>query len=520
MKFKGIKIWLLIIGLSLMVGCGTTSTKSVNDKTTNNSAEQVLVYGSNDYEQINPAIKEHGEINSLIFNGLTAHDKDNKVVPALAESWEFDDKSNTYLFKLRKDVKWHDGKEFTAEDVKFTIEAIQDEKNQSEIASNYEDIVEVRIKDKYTVEIVLKAANIAMLDYLTVGMLPKHLLEGKDITTDSFNQNPIGTGPFKFEKWDRGQSITLIKNKEYFKKEPKLDKVVFKIVEDSKAKVMQLKAGELDLAQITPKDIDVFKDNQDYTVNVMKTADYRGIMYNFNASLFKENKELPNALSYAIDRQAIVDSVLLGHGEKAYSPLQMGPYNNSTIEKFEYNPEKAKNELERLGWKKDDKGIYEKAGKKLSFEIVCGEGDQVRIDMANICSQQLKAIGVDAKVVVNAKIDWANQDSYLIGWGSQFDPDDHTYKVFGTGKGANYNAYSNLKIDEILQKARETDNEEERIKLYKEFQEEMVKEMPYTFISYIDAIYVGKSGIKGLTKETVLGHHGVGIFWNIEEWSK
>ena len=81
--------------------------------------------------------------------------------------------------------------------------------------------------------------------------------------------------------------------------------------------------------------------------------------------------------------------------------------------------------------------------------------------MANICSQQLKAIGVDAKVVVNAKIDWANQDSYLIGWGSPFDSNDHTYKVFGTGKGANYNAYSNLKIDEILQKARETDNEEE-----------------------------------------------------------
>lgn len=520
MKFKGVKILPLIVGLSLMVGCGTTSGKSEGDKTTSNGAEKVLVYGSGDYEQINPAIKEHGEINSLIFTGLTAHDKDNKVIPALAESWEFDNKSNTYTFKLRKDVKWHDGKEFTADDVKFTIEAIQDEKNQSEIASNYEDIVEVKVNDNYTVQIVLKAPNVAMLDYLTVGILPKHLLEGKDITTDSFNQNPVGTGPFKFEKWDRGQSITLVKNKEYFKKEPALDKVVFKIVEDSKAKVMQLKSGELDLAQVTPKDMDVFKGNEDYTINIMKTADYRGIMYNFNAPLFKENKELPNALSYAIDRQAIVDSVLLGHGEKAYSPLQMGPYNNPSIEKFEYNPEKAKEELEKLGWKKDDKGVYEKDGKKLSFEIVCGEGDQVRIDMANICAQQLKAIGVEAKVVVNTKIDWTNQDSYLIGWGSPFDPDDHTYKVFGTEKGANYNAYSNSKIDEILQKARETDNNEERIKLYKEFQEEMVKAMPYTFISYIDAIYVGKSDIKGLTKETILGHHGVGIFWNIEEWSK
>ncbi len=518
MKFKGIKIWLLIIGLSLMVGCGTTSTKSVNDKTTNNSAEQVLVYGSNDYEQINPAIKEHGEINSLIFNGLTAHDKDNKVVPALAESWEFDDKSNTYLFKLRKDVKWHDGKEFTAEDVKFTIEAIQDEKNQSEIASNYEDIVEVRIKDKYTVEIILKAPNIAMLDYLTVGMLPKHLLEGKDITTDSFNQNPIGTGPFKFEKWDRGQSITLIKNKEYFKKEPKLDKVVFKIVEDSKAKVMQLKAGELDLAQITPKDIDVFKDNQDYTVNVMKTADYRGIMYNFNAPLFKENKELPNALSYAIDRKAIVDNILLGYGEIAYSPIQKNKYNNENMEKFDYNPDMTKSILEENGWVLGSDGIYEKNGTKLSFELVCPEGDQERIDIANFSAQQLKEVGVDAKVAIKSNIDWENQDSYLIGWGSPFDSDDHTYKVFSTDGGANYGYYSNRKIDELLKKAREIDIEEERAKYYTEFQEELTKDMPYTFIAYIDAIYVAKSNISGITTDTILGHHGVGVFWNIEDW--
>lgn len=520
MKFKGVKALAIVLGLSLIVGCGSAKTEGEKTTSTGNFTEKVLVYGSGDYDQINPAIKEHGEINSLIFSGLTAHDKDNKVVPSLAESWEFDKSTNTYTFKLRKDVKWHDGEKFTADDVKFTIEAINDEKNQSEIASNYEDINEVKVVNENTVQMTLKAPNVAILDYLTVGILPKHLLEGKDMTTDEFNQKPIGTGPFKFEKWDRAQSITLVKNTDYFKKEPGLDKVIFKIVEDSKAKVMQLKSGELDLAQVTPKDMKIFKDNKDFNINIMKTADYRGIMYNFNAPLFKNNKELPNALSYAIDRQAILDSVLLGHGEKAYSPLQMGPYNKSDIEKFDYNPEKAKEELEKAGWKKDDKGIYEKSGTKLAFEIVCGEGDQVRIDMANICAQQLKAIGADVKVAVNTKIDWANQDSYLIGWGSPFDPDDHTYKVFGTDKGANYNAYSNTKIDELLQKARETDNNEERIKYYNEFQDEMIKAMPYTFISYIDAIYIGKSDVKGLTKETVLGHHGVGIFWNIEDWTK
>lgn len=521
MKLKKLKIMSLVMILSLMAGCSNSGkgTKEKLDSSVKSSDEKVLVYGSGDYTSINPALYEHGEINSLIFNGLTAHDKNNKVISCLAESWEIDKESNTYTFKLRNDVKWHDGKKFTAEDVKFTLETIMNPDNASEIASNYEDITNIEVVDETTIKITLKSPNVAMLDYLTIGILPKHILEGKDITTDPYNQSPIGTGPFKMEKWDKGQSITLAKNKDYFEKEPGLDKVVFKIVVDAKAKAMQLKSGELDLAQVTPKDAKIFEGNKDVKVNIMKTSDYRGIMYNFNAPLFKENKELPNALSYAIDKKAILDSVLLGHGQVAYSPLQAGAYNNPDIEKFDYNPQKSKEELEKNGWKLGNDGIYEKNGTNLSFEIVCGEGDQVRIDMANICAQQLKEIGVDAKVAVKSEIDWENQDSYLIGWGSPFDPDDHTYKVFGTNKGANYNMYSNAKIDELLQKARETEVDVDRVKYYKEFQEEMTKDMPYTFISYIDAIYVGKNNVKGITPETVLGHHGVGIFWNVADWT-
>lgn len=522
MKSKKLKALVLAMALGLMVGCSSTGTDDKNSDSSiqpQGNDEKVLVYGSGDYTGINPALYEHGEINSLLFNGLTAHDKDNKVVPCLAESWEFDKETNAYTFKLRNDVVWHDGEKFSAEDVKFTLETIMNPDNASEIASNYEDITNIEVIDETNIKITLKAPNTAMLDYLTIGILPKHVLEGKDIATAEFNQNPIGTGPFKLQQWDKGQSITLEKNADYFVKEPGLDKVVFKIVEDANAKALQLKSGELDLAQITPKDMSIFEGNKDFNIDVMKTADYRGILYNFNAPLFKNNKELPNALSYAIDREAIIDSVLLGNGYSAYSPLQAGPYNNPDIEKFDYNPEKAKSELETAGWKLNSEGIYEKNGTKLSFEIVCGQGDQVRIDMANICAQQFKEIGVDAKVVVNAKIDWENQDSYLIGWGSPFDPDDHTYKVFGSDKGSNFSSYSNTKVDELLQKARETEDEEQKLQYYKEFQAEMAKDLPYTFIAYINAIYVGKANILGLTPETVLGHHGVGIFWNIADWT-
>ena len=364
----------------------------------------------------------------------------------------------------------------------------------------------------------MKDHNIAILDYFTVGIIPKHLLEGKDIITADFNISPIGTGPYKLSEWDEGQSITLLKNEDYFKNTPKIDKIIFKIVDDSKAKVMQLKSGELNLAQVTPKDIDIFKNNSDFVVNIMKTADYRGILYNFNSEFFSKYRDLPNILSYGIDRQAIVDSILLGYGKVAYSPLQAGEYVNEDIEKFEYSPAKAKELLEESGWKLGDDGIYEKDGAKLSFELVCGEGDQVRVDMANFCAQQLKEIGADVKVAIKAKVDWANQDAYLIGWGSPFDPDDHTYKVFSTNGGANYSSYSNSKIDDILTKARQTDVFDERVKYYKDFQEEMTRDMPYTFLAYIDAIYIATPNLKGITTDTVLGHHGVGIFWNVEEW--
>ena len=516
---KKVKVTALLLSISLLIGCGSKIEDNASENMNNDTAkEKVLVYGSGDYTSINPALFEHGEINSLLFNGLTAHDKDNNIIPALAKSWDYDEATLTYTFHLRDDVKWHDGEPFTAEDVKFTYDTINNPDNGSEIATNYEDITNIEIVDDYTVKITLKNKNVAMLDYLSVGIIPKHILEGQDIMTSDFNRHPIGTGPYKFANWDEGQGITLLKNEEYFRKSPNIDKIIFKIVNDTKARVMQLKSGELDLAQVTPKDIETFKNDDNFVVDIMKTSDYRGIMYNFNYPLFKENRELPNALSYAIDREAIVDNILLGYGDAAYSPLQMGIYNDSEIEKFEYNPEKAKQLLEEAGWKLGSDGIYSKNGTKLSFELVCMEGDQERIDMANFAAQELKQIGVDVRVTVKSDIDWENQAAFLIGWGSPFDPDDHTYKVFSTNGGANYNSYSNEKIDELLTKARQTDVYEERLEYYKEFQEEMTKDLPYTFLAYIDSIYVAKNNLEGITKETVLGHHGVGIFWNVEDW--
>ena len=480
---------------------------------------ETLVYGSGDYTRINPAMDEHGEINILIFNGLTAHDGDNQVVPGLAESWDFDEETCTYTFHLAENVKWHDGEPFTAEDVKFTIEAIMDPENGSENAPNYEDVQEITVVDDHTVSFKLDAPNVAFLDYMTMAVLPKHLLEGEDMQTSDFFRHPVGTGPYKLESWEEGQAITLVKNEDYFKGEPNIDSIVFKIVPDDNAKALQLKSGELDLALLTPKDAATFTEDEAYTCYDMKTSDYRGILFNFWNEYWQENRDLIPAVCYAMDRESIINAVLLGQGMPAYGPLQRNIYNNEDVEHYDYDPEKAKAVLEEAGCEMGDDGYYYRNGEKVGFVISVGAGDQVRIDIAQIAAQQLQQIGMDVTVEIPAQVDWGGQMAYLIGWGSPFDADDHTYKVFGTDKGANYSGYSNELVDQYLTEARQSDDPEVRKEAYDKFQVELAKDPAFAFICYIDANYVANADIQGIDPDTIMGHHGVGIFWNVADWT-
>lgn len=522
-----------LLALALLLGtaaCGSaenTSGESAGEESASEAATAsgteeeptTLVYGSGDYTRINPAMDEHGEINLLLFNGLTGHDGDNAVVPALAKSWDFDEETCTYTFHLEEDVRWHDGEPFTAEDVQFTIEAIMDPENGSENAPNFEDVEEITVIDDHTISFRLSAPNIAFLDYMTMAILPKHLLEGEDMQTADFFRSPIGTGPYKLASWDEGQAITLEKNADYFRGEPNINTIVFKIVPDDNAKALQLRAGELDLALLTPKDAATFADEEGFTCYDMETADYRGILFNFQNEYWQENRDLIPAVCYAIDREAIIDAVLLGQGMAAYGPLQRNIYNYEDVEHYDYDPEKARAVLEAAGCVLGEDGFYTRNGETVGFVLSVGAGDQVRIDMAQIVAQQLREIGMDVTVDIPAQVDWSGQMAYLIGWGSPFDADDHTYKVFGTDKGANYSGYSNADVDRYLTEARESDDPAVRAEAYANFQKALVADPAFAFICYIDANYVADASITGIDADTVMGHHGVGIFWNVAEWT-
>ena len=463
---------------------------------------------------------EHGEINLLLFDGLTAHDGENNVVPGLAETWELDEATNTYTFHLRENLTWHDGEPVTASDVKFTIEAIMDPENGSENAPNFEDVEEITVTDDHTVSFRLSAPNVAFLDYMTMAVLPEHLLAGEDWQESDFFRAPVGTGPYKLERWDVGQAIILTKNENYYKGAPKIDRIVFKIVPDDNAQALQLESGELDLALLDPKNAAQFTGKDGFTCYDMKTSDYRGILFNFWNDYWTENRDLIPAICYAIDRQAIVDAVLLGQGMPAYGPLQRNVYNNENVEHYDYNPEKAKQLLEDAGCVMGANGYYERGGAEIAFTISVMSGEQDRIDIAQAAAQQLREVGIHCTVDIPAVMDWGGQMACLIGWGSPFRRGRPHLQGLRHGQGR--------ELLRLLKRrgrrgaaptARESSDPAVRKQYYDEFQVALANDPAYAFICYIDANYVATSRLHGIDAETVMGHHGVGIFWNVETWT-
>ena len=506
---------LVLISSVMLVACGSNGTNS------SQQSKNTLNFASGDYTTINPILNTHDELPDIIFSGLMTYDAKGNPIPELAESYTYDDATFTYTFKLRSNVKWHDGKDFSADDVKFTYDILtQDKTLEASITDNYKDIESITVVDPTTVKIKLKQPNAAMLDYFSIGILPKHLLEGKDIMTDSFNQHPIGTGRYKFESWEPGQNIVVSKNENYYKNVPKIDKIVFKIVPDENARALQVKSGELDLAWLNAENTNKFRNDSNFAVYDFTTADYRAIGPNFNKPFWQKNANLVSVLGYALDKQAIINATLGGQGEIAYSPIQLNTvYNNPNINHYDYNPELFAQKMQELGWTKGADGIYEKDGEKLSFSVDVRENEEERIDIANIAAQQFKAAGVDMKVNIVQKLDWNSLESFLIGQAAPFDPDNGTYVLFVTGASGNYTKYDNPEADKYLAQARHDLDQNKRQEDYAKFQEEWAKFPAYIMIAYLKGNYVATPALKGLSTDRILGHHAVGVMWNVEDWT-
>ena len=363
--------------------------------------------------------------------------------------------------------------------------------------------------------------NAAMLDYLTIGIIPRHLLESEDINITSFNKNPIGTGRYKLVEWDTaGGMITLERNEDYYDKVPNIEKVIYKTVSVESTKATMLESGEADLAWLNASYAENFRKNDKFKNIDFKTADYRGMSMDLQTDFWKTNADSIGVLNYAINKQDIVDSVLKGRGFAAYSPIQLNALGgNKAADIYPYDLEKFAKEMTALGWTKNKDGIYERDGEKFHFTIQVRDYEEERVDIANIVSNMLKKAGVDMEVVLVTKFDWeAGYNGFLYGGAAQFDP-DMSYASFVTNASGNRMHYSNAKVDELLKAGRYTSDDNERKKIYGEFEVAYAEQPGIVLISYLDGNYVSISGLDGLDTTRVLGHHAVGVMWNIENWT-
>ena len=276
-----------------------------------------------------------------------------------------------------------------------------------------------------------------------MGIIPRHLLEGKDINTDDFNRHPVGTGPYRFREWIAGQKIVLDANDEYFEGRPNIDQFIFRIIPDSSTMFQELLSGGVDMMGLNPLQY-LRKSERPASRRITGSSAIprtptRTWATTCRNPLFKEIR-VRQALSYAIDRQGIIDGILLGIGRPCTGPFSTVSWAyNPNAKSYPYDPERARRMLAEAGWKDVNRdGVLEKNGKPFRFTIMTNQGNNERIRTAEIIQQNLKAVGVDVNIRVMEwqafleQIDKRSFDAIILGWSMGRDPD--LYDIWHSSK--------------------------------------------------------------------------------------
>jgi peptide/nickel transport system substrate-binding protein len=467
-----------------------------------------------------------GQISGYIYNGLTKYDKNIKVTGDLAESWEVRDSGLTIMFHLRKGVKWHDGEEFSADDVLFTYAKVTDPKVPTPYSSNYGPVNKVEKVDKYTVRVTYKEPFAPALESWGMGIIPKHRLEGKDLASNEISRNPVGTGPYVLREWVTGQKIVLDAFEGYFEGRAKIDRIIARIIPDSATTFLELKFGGIDYMAATPAQYKLQVEQSSFFLRYFQKFRYPSFSYtylgfNLNHPLFSD-KRLRLAIARSINKKEIIAGVLLGYGTPCTGPFPPESWAfDSNVKDPEFNPSLAIETLASLGWKKNARSILEKDGKTFSFTVITNQGNEARLKAAQIIKEQLKKVGIDMNIKVlewqamlHEFIDKKRFEAIIMGWGLSRDPD--LYDIWHSSKTKegefNFISYKNIEVDRLLVEGRQTFHIAKRKKIYHRIHQILSDEQPTIFLYVPDALTVINKRFRGIEKAPL------GITYDFIRW--
>lgn len=437
-------------------------------------------------------------INSYIYESLLKRDeKTLELVPVLAESWDISQDHLTYTFYLKTGIQWQDGTPFTARDVAFSFDRINDPTvDAAHLRNYYRDIESLEVIDDHTVRYHYRIPYFRALEFCGgIPILPAHIFED----TENFNQhpvgrNPLGTGPYRFLRWDTGKEIVLVRNEDYWGTRPHLDRIVFKIITDSTVAFQVLRKGGLDVMGLRPIQWVRQTQSRRFEENFVKLKyylpSYSYIGWNMRRPHFSDPR-VRTAMTMLLDRETILERILFGLGTVVTGTFYVNsPEYNKNITAHPYDPQEALKLLREAGWEdRDGSGILQKDGMPFSFEFLIPSGSKFGEQIATILQENLRQVGIRMTI---RKLEWAvfvqriqeaNFDACTMGWslGWVSDPFQLWHSSQAEG-GSNFVGFSNAEADAIIEKARQEFDDEKRFELYHRFHEILHEEQPYTFL--------------------------------------
>jgi peptide/nickel transport system substrate-binding protein len=436
-------------------------------------------------------------IGPLIYSSLLRLDETGKLVPDLARSWSQSD-GLTYLFHLHRGVFFHDGREVTADDVRATFTFIMDPRNSSPKRGSYEPVKRIEVIDRYTVKFYLQDLSVSFPYALTVGIVPQGSPEG-------LKSPPVGSGPFRLKLWRPGEEVVLVANPAYFQGPPKLDWIQFRVLANTTTRLLEMKKGGVDLLQNCVPAYAVKFMGRIPGVRVIQEQGitYQYLGYNLTDPIL-QHKEVRQAISHAIDRDAIIDHTLKGLAKRAdgvvLAPLHWAYEGN--VARYNYDPERAKGLLDYAGFPDPDGN-----GPRMRFSLAYKTStDMESLEIAQIIKRYLMEIGIGVEVrsfewgTFFADIMKGNFQVYSLRWIGVVDPDIFYYLFHSSSfppNGANRGRYCNPTLDKLLTLSRRTVDRNQRKDLYSRIQKILAEDAVYTSLWYRNNLVVIRKKFRG-----------------------